>query len=283
MSASGHAGRVAHYYDTQTEPFYRELWDREDLHLGLFLPGDARTALPAALKRMTRLITEPLGVNAGELVLDAGCGIGGAALDLARASGCRVLGLTISPRQVEIARERALEAGLNEVCEFRCHDCALSLPVENDSLAGLTSIEAVCHFEDRATFLRECFRALRPGALLSMSDWLAVSEKLETEPAEALNEMRDAWFLADFETSAQRVRALREAGFELLLEQDLTREVEPNARWMMRTAMEMYLGLLGSGISPEWRPRWRRQLFTLGRAFRVSAFTVGRFLARKPQ
>jgi tocopherol O-methyltransferase len=232
---------------------------------------------------MTRRLIAPLSLGPDALVLDAGCGIGGAAVDLARASACRVLGLTISGRQVEIARERAREAGLDERVSFARCDCAEGLPLEDASVDAILSVEALCHFEDRATFLDHARRVLRPGALFSMSDWMAGPTPLDPGMRAALDDMRDAWFLADFETAEARLQGLRRAGFEVLECEDISAEVEPNARWMMRTAMEMDLGLLAGQATAEWGPRWRRQLFSLGRAFRVGAFTVVRFLARKPR
>ena len=58
----------------------------------------------------------------GKRVLDIGCGWGGLALYLAELAGARVTGITLSREQLEIARERASEQGLDERVEFRMQD-----------------------------------------------------------------------------------------------------------------------------------------------------------------
>jgi cyclopropane-fatty-acyl-phospholipid synthase len=55
-------------------------------------------------------------------VLDIGCGWGGLALTLARDHGARVLGVTLSAEQLQVARARAAEAGLTGRVSFALQD-----------------------------------------------------------------------------------------------------------------------------------------------------------------
>src|SRR5262249_46213404 len=126
-----HGRRVAGYYDDSTEAFYHRYWDSEDIHFGLFEPGADTRDLRAALKRMTRAVAGPARIGAGDVVIDAGCGTGGAALDLSRALGCQVVGLTVSDRQVELARFAAAEARLSDRVRFERADCADGLPFDD--------------------------------------------------------------------------------------------------------------------------------------------------------
>jgi cyclopropane-fatty-acyl-phospholipid synthase len=70
-----------------------------------------------------RHIIAKLHIPAGARVLDIGCGWGGLALSVARANpSVSVLGVTLSPRQLEVARDRALRAGLSNRVEFQLKD-----------------------------------------------------------------------------------------------------------------------------------------------------------------
>src|SRR5690348_11471787 len=107
------AARVAAHYDENTEPFYLRRWHPEDVHFGYFPDRSLEDRdHHAAVKRMTARVLTGANVSAGMRCLDAGCGVGGAALDIARDSGAHVLGLSISPVQLAIARQRADAAGL---------------------------------------------------------------------------------------------------------------------------------------------------------------------------
>ena len=55
-------------------------------------------------------------------VLDIGCGWGGLALHIARETGAKVKGITLSRNQLEIAQKRAQEEGLSDRVEFILQD-----------------------------------------------------------------------------------------------------------------------------------------------------------------
>ena len=59
-----------------------------------------------------------MGLKPGMKVLDVGCGVGGPAREIAKFSGCEVVGISINRRQVERAREMTREAGLEDRCVF---------------------------------------------------------------------------------------------------------------------------------------------------------------------
>ena len=59
-----------------------------------------------------RLIGYMEGVRSEDVILDAGCGRGGTAFRLVRASGCRVEGVTIAGYQADFATEAAGRLGL---------------------------------------------------------------------------------------------------------------------------------------------------------------------------
>ncbi|MCU0276161.1 MAG: methyltransferase domain-containing protein [Acidobacteria bacterium] len=97
---------------------------------------------------------------AGGEVLDIGCGRG-EFLALLQESGRRPLGLDLSDSMLEEARARGLEAFKADALEF-----LKARP--DDSLDGVFSSQVIEHFEPE--YLRrvvaECFRVMRPGAVL---------------------------------------------------------------------------------------------------------------------
>jgi len=79
-------------------------------------------------------------------IVDFGCGQGEGSIEIALAGAKRVIGVDIRPELIASARQRALEAGVSDHCEF-------SMTLPKDSADIIVTIDAFEHFEDPATIL----------------------------------------------------------------------------------------------------------------------------------
>ena len=119
-------------------------------------------------------------LNAGETVVDVGCGAGIDSLIAAKMVGPTgsVVGLDMTPAMVKKAQQSASEAGFSNV-EFR-QGLAESLPV-SDAWADVVISNGVLNlFPDKFAGLQEMARVLKPGGRLQIGDILvqkAVGEK----------------------------------------------------------------------------------------------------------
>ncbi|HEY9627970.1 MAG TPA: methyltransferase domain-containing protein [Coleofasciculaceae cyanobacterium] len=161
---------VANSYDQWTEDGILEFYWGEHIHLGHYgLPPrrkDFLTAKSDFVHEMVRwggLDKLPRGTT----VLDVGCGIGGSSRILAKDYGFAVTGITISPQQVERARQLTPQ-GLS--AQFLVDD-AMALSFPDASFDVVWSIEAGPHMPDKAVFARELMRVLKPGGVMVMADW----------------------------------------------------------------------------------------------------------------
>ncbi|MGE0485630.1 MAG: methyltransferase domain-containing protein [Gammaproteobacteria bacterium] len=272
-AAARQARRVADYYDEHTEPFYLRLWDAEDIHFGLF--DTATTDLRTALKAMTRSIIEPANIGVDDCVVDAGCGVGGAALDIAREHGANVIGLTVSPRQVEIARARAASAGLDGRVRFEVADCANRLPLPDGSVDVVVSIEAACHFADKSRFLAECRRVLRPGGRLVGSDWMR-RESTSAAAAARVEAVERSWRLAGLARADEWRAMLEAAGFEAVEVEDYAERVLPNARLLVQAELDLMLECAAPAFREAHCELWRAQYTSLANAWLEGVFTIAR-------
>ena len=109
--------------------------------------------------------------STGERVLDIGCGCGQTSLELARRVGPtgRVEGVDLSAPMLARARERASEAGLDQL-SFTRGD-AQSHAFASGSADLLFSRFGVMFFEDPLAAFRNFHRALRPGGRLAFLCW----------------------------------------------------------------------------------------------------------------
>src|SRR5207248_3140445 len=111
------------------------------------------------------LVCKKLALREGERVLDVGCGWGSFAIHAAACHGARVLGVTLSEPQAQLARERARDAGLADLVEIRVADYREVSGEPFDAIASIGMVEHVG--EERIDlYARHLAELLRPGGRL---------------------------------------------------------------------------------------------------------------------
>jgi cyclopropane-fatty-acyl-phospholipid synthase len=111
---------VHHHYDLSNE-LYKSFLD-EDMHYSCAYFSDDKDTLEIAQQNKLRHIAAKLDLKPGQRILDIGCGWGGMALYLAKAADVEVLGVTLSTEQLALARQRAIERGLDNRVRFELKD-----------------------------------------------------------------------------------------------------------------------------------------------------------------
>ncbi len=116
------ATAIGHHYDVGNE-FYRLVLGRSMTYsCARFV--DERTTLEQAQSAKHELVCRKLGLHErrGRRLLDVGCGWGSMAIHAARHHGARVVGISISSEQVELARARVAREGVGDLVEIRLQD-----------------------------------------------------------------------------------------------------------------------------------------------------------------
>ena len=134
------------------------------LNLGLWQGPGTEEEAEAACRRLVTTLASAL--PAGGVVLDVGNGLGTQEPLIARvARPRRLVAVNITEWQLAAGRDRLRAAGAAPVAGD-----ATRLPVAGAAVDGIISVEAAFHFRSRKAFFDECFRVLRPGGVLSISD-----------------------------------------------------------------------------------------------------------------
>lgn len=113
------------------------------------------------------------GAKPGEVVLDVGCGTGATSLALARA-GAKVTGLDISKPMLDLARSRAIQAGL-DISFIEADASAYAFQPEFDLIF---SRFGVMFFDDPIGAFANLHKALKPGGRLAFVCWRTAPENL---------------------------------------------------------------------------------------------------------
>ena len=118
--ASASRRNVAHHYDLSAGLYERFL--DADRHYSMAYFRDTGDTLEAAQQQKLDHIASKMCLKPGMRVLDIGCGWGGLALHLQRKFNVKVVGISLSEEQLNVARARAQSAGVGSAVEFRMQD-----------------------------------------------------------------------------------------------------------------------------------------------------------------
>jgi cyclopropane-fatty-acyl-phospholipid synthase len=154
---------IRSHYDVGNE-FYALWLDRQMVYSCAYFDSgidDLDTAQGAKLD----LICRKLRLRAGELFLDIGCGWGGLVRHAVRHFGVRALGITLSPSQAALARERVQADGLESQCAIAVLDYR-QLPLDT-RFAKIASVGMFEHVGPRrlAEYFKTVHELLQPGGL----------------------------------------------------------------------------------------------------------------------
>lgn len=154
---------VRFHYDVGND-FYQLFLDSRMVYSCAYFHSpadDLETAQQAKLEHICR----KLDLRPGERLLDIGCGWGGLVEYAASRFGVEAVGITLSPRQAEVARQRIAAAGLDERCRVMVQDYrALPRDARFDKIVSVGMIEHVGRAKLRRYF-DSAFRRLEPGGL----------------------------------------------------------------------------------------------------------------------
>lgn len=95
-------------------------------------------------------------------ILDVGCGVGGSTRRLSHVTGCCVTGIDLSDEYIDAAERLTQLLNMQERVKFHAAS-ALELPFDDNAFDGAWSIQMNMNVEDKLGWLKEVYRALKPG------------------------------------------------------------------------------------------------------------------------
>lgn len=245
LSESSYNQAVISYYD-KAEVSYRDIWDLDRsmaMHYGYW--DQTIKNFPHSLLKMNQVLAEKLQPVSKERILDAGCGVGGSSIFMAKNFACHVTGISLSEKQVRSARKNAEKNKVQDLCNFIVADY-LNTGFENNTFDGIWALESVCHATNKNLFLNEAYRILKPGGRLILSDGFKKPD-LNSEENQLLQNWLSGWSITDLETIDRMKFFAAEQGFKNISIKNISENILPTALRMYRFGlMAKFYGKLTS-------------------------------------
>ena len=220
---------IIDYYDN-CHVDYEIVWHLNthlSLHYG-YWDGETRR-LRDALVRMNERLATKVNITAADRVLDAGCGVGGAAIYLAKKFECIAEGITLSHKQVAFARQKAIENGTQHKTNFAVADFT-NMPFADESFDVVWAVESVCHADKKDDFLKEANRVLKKGGRIIVADFFRTNARTTKEGDDLLQRWGESWAVPDFEYIGRFEQKAAAAGFNDVNVENITPNIVPSAK-----------------------------------------------------
>jgi tocopherol O-methyltransferase len=205
--------KIIEHYDVAS-PYYYSLWG-EHLHHGYWVRGDEskETAQIQLIEHLAQLAN----IKTGSRILDIGCGFGGSSLYLTKKYGASATGITISPVQVQMAKEAAAKTTLDaSFLLMDAEDMQFAQPFDL-----LWSVESISHYHDPRKFFASAVKFLKPGGCFALTDWFQ-KENLSPADKKEFIEPIEKGMMVELREMDDYSNFLVSSGLEVVHRQELT-------------------------------------------------------------
>jgi cyclopropane fatty-acyl-phospholipid synthase-like methyltransferase len=234
---------ISRYYDL-SETHYRRIWKLDksrSLHYGYW--DESTKNFHEALVNINKILSETAGIKTGERVLDAGCGVGGSSVWLAKERGCKVVGISLNQRQINKATGFAIQAGLDDDVVFEQNDYN-NTGYASGAFDIVWGIESICYADEKRKFLQEAHRLLKPGGRIILADFFK-EKGLDEKNTRLVTQWANGWAINDFSTKEEFEEGLLSVGFTNIKILDITPNIMRSAKKLYRS---WFFGIVGAKL-----------------------------------
>lgn len=226
-----HIAKIVKYY-TAAQPYYERFWYGRGLglHYGFWIDNVSNRT--EAIIKENEYLANLADVKQNDLLLDAGCGVGGSGIWLAKKRGAQIVGLNIVDKQLTKGKNLVDKRDLSQKVGFVKGDYQ-QLPFKDRVFDVFWSLESIEHATNLESFMKEAFRVLKPGGKIIIAGTFLGNRNISSEEKRQMDIGQSvAGCFNDFRTARSNIEIMEEAGFMDLQNLDKT-------AWVMKSAEQM--------------------------------------------
>lgn len=232
---------IIKYYDL-TEGHMRMFWKLDEamgLHYGIW--DKSTKTLADSIVNTNRIMAKTAGIEENDRVLDAGCGVGGSSIYLAKHIGAQCTGITLSAKQVDSARSYAQHNQVADKAQFAVGNY-FHTEYADESFDYVWALESMGTAPDKGRFLKEMYRVLKPGGKIVICDWYKAYD-YPVDQHRCMQHMLYHWMISDLLTPEEQRELGKKYDFELIAHQDFTKEIKKSVNRIYWLSL---VGMLGT-------------------------------------
>lgn len=250
---------IKYLYDKGQSDYTLYNWLLRGDYLGMhygFWENDTRNLFDAQ-QNENEYVRLKLDLGPNEKILDAGCGVGGVMLFLAKRHGISVTGITISSEQVKEGKKMSEKSSLQNLLKFAKQDYHKT-DFPNESFDKIYAVESADAANPVPSFLKEMYRILKTGGKILIVDAFLQKPKdqFEGKDLKNLEKICNAWCLPDPNTIDYWAGEMKKVGFANIKIEELTSKV-------LKTSKKIYFVV--RLVAPIWKVLYRLGFINVAR------------------
>ena len=272
--------KIIDYYDS-TQFLYTHFWDKYTLHMGFW---DKHTKTRAqATENTNQIVAKLLKIKKGDFVLDAGCGVGGTCISIAKNYRTKIWGITLSKVQKQLAEKYAEQEKISDLTNFSVQDYT-NTGFKNQFFTKIFGIESICHTPDKLLFLKESYRLLKNNGKILVDDYFLVRLPITKYEKKVYRGGIEGMAVPDFSLKVLFAKNLKKAGFTDIQYFDKTKDVGKSsliAYWLSFIGLPILLFLSKLNIVPDSFLHHTEACYYQYKLYKSGIVECGIFLATK--
>lgn len=221
--------KIIQYYDYH-QKYYRKFWYSPNdlaIHYGYW---DSKTKTHSeSLLNMNRILAKIAKIKSTDLILDAGCGVGGSSIWLAKNFNVKVIGITISQKQVDLANDFAKKNNVDHLVKFYIGDF-LDTKFEDEYFDIVWGLESICYAKNKKDFISEAWRILKKNGRLIVADGLIKKEVLTDKEQKIVDIFCEGFVLPNLAKIKEFKKFLKESKFKNIKFFNITEDIMPSSK-----------------------------------------------------
>ena len=188
-----------------------------------------------SLTNIYKELLKDIAPKKGDVILDAGCGVGGASIWLAEHSDATYMGITISPLQVKHAETYAKNRGVEKRVSFSAQDFHKTSFADN-TFDAVFFIESSCYADIKKLF-PEMMRILKPGGKIIISDYASQRMPESVYEKKMVQYFCRGYKMLEWRTKDMLLEEMENAGFKNLSFIEKTPEIKKSVQKIYRNTL----------------------------------------------